>query len=480
MKLAINKGIMLLRSITIGLCAILVPYLAIAQQFVGLAAREYASIQQVPYNPAWVNGASTGTEVQLFGLSAMAGTNAYSITRKYLTSGGLGNGSAATENKDIYKDMRNNKKYAWGNVDLLGPAASFNIKGIHNVGIYTRFREIARAGNIGKLEFELMGEMLPEYYYVPLDFKNTGFSTHAFAEVGFSYGRELINDYTNKWRGGITVKYLMGFCAGSVYTTGTRYVQANEDSLASLAGDITALFTYNLNPINGPTAKIDPAGLTQRAGRGSLGLDIGLQYEYHENANPNEESPYTYSIAASITDIGAITYFADTGSGSYTLYGNLEAIKGFDVREGETSADYVARLVRDSLLVKTDDPEKFRVGLPTAFRLNADYNVTPAMNIAVNILLNMRGNTRDIYRAAYTNYFNITPTFGQRRFKVSIPFTFVGYQTVVLGAIIQSGPFYIGTNSLFSTLLSKNLKNADAFMGLMFKLHKDRRNYYTY
>jgi hypothetical protein len=471
---------MFFRSIIVGLSAIVTTHIATAQQFVGLAAREYAAIQQVPYNPAWVNSAQTGTEIQLFGASVMAGTNAYSITRKYLTSGELGNGSSAAENKDLFKDLRDYKKYAWGNIDVLGPAVSFNVKDIHNVGVYTRAREIARAGNIGALEFELIGEMLPEYYYVPLNFKKAGFSTHAFAEVGFSYGRELMNDYTNKWRGGVTVKYLMGFHAGSVYTTDTRYVQADKDSIASVEGDITGLFTYNLNPISGPNAKIDPAGLTQRAGRGSLGLDMGIQYEYHENANPNEESRYTYSIAASITDIGAITYFADTGSGSYTLYANEEVIESYNVREGESTGDYVARLIRDSLLVKTNNPKKFRVGLPTAFRVNADYNVTRNMNIAVNILLNLRGNTRDIYRSAYTSYFNITPTFGQRRLKVGFPFTFVGYQTVVLGTIIQTGPFYIGTNSIFSTLLSKNLKNADAFVGLMFKLHKDRRNYYTY
>ena len=112
--------------------------------------------------------------------------------------------------------------------------------------------------------------------------------------------------------------------------------------------------------------------------------------------------------------------------------------------------------------------------------MNADYNVTPSLNLAVNVLLNMRGDKRDIYRPSYVSYFNFTPSFGGRRLKLSVPFTFVGYQTVVLGAVIQAGPFYIGTNSLFSTLLSKNLKNADAYMGLMFKLHKDKRNYYTY
>lgn len=471
---------MLLRSITLVIWTVmLAPCFASAQQFVGLAAKEYAAIQQVPYNPAWVNSALTGTEIQLFGLSALAGTNAYSISREFLSSG-FGNGLNATENKDIHKDMRNNKKYAWGNIDVLGPAASMNIKGVHNVGIYTRFREIARAGNIGKHEFQLMGEMLPEFYHVPLTFKNTGLSTHAFAEVGFSYGRELMNDYTHKWRGGVTVKYLMGFHAASVFTTGIDYVQATEDSILSVGGNITALYTYNLNPISGPSAKIDPAGLTRRAGRGSLGLDLGIQYEYHEDANPNEDSRYTYSIAASITDIGAITYYADTGSGSYALQANNRVIDSFDVQEGETIASFVNRLIEDSLLERTDDSRKFRVGLPTAFRLQADYNVTSSLNIAVNIMLNLRGNTRNIYKTAYTNYFNITPTFGQRKLKFSIPFTFVGYQTVVLGAIIQTGPFYIGTNSLFSTLLSKNLKNADAFMGLTFKLHKDRRNYYTY
>jgi hypothetical protein len=272
----------------------------------------------------------------------------------------------------------------------------------------------------------------------------------------------------------------MGFNAGSVFTTDTRYVQSDKDSLAMIQGDITGLFTYNLNPVSGPTAKIEPAGLAERAGRGSLGMDIGVQYQYHENNNPNEETGYAYSIAASITDIGAITYFADTGSGNYQLQVTQEVIESFNVKEGETMAAYVSRLIEDSLLVRNENTKKFRVGLPTALRLNADYNVTPSMNLAVNILLNMRGDKRDIYRPSYVSYFNFTPSFGGRRLKLSVPFTFVGYQTVVLGAVIQAGPFYIGTNSLFSTLLSKNLKNADAYLGLMFKLHKDKRNYYTY
>ena len=429
------------------------------QQFVGLAAMNYSAIQQMPYNPAWINTAATGIEINVFGFSFMAGTNAYAVSRKYLGDG-FGTGVAAVEGKDIFKDTRKASKHVWGNVDILGPAVSYNIKDVHNVGLYTRMREIVRGGNVDELEFKMFGQMLPEYYNHPMVFEDAGFSTHAFAEVGLTYGREIMNDYTNIWRGGVTVKYLM--------------------SIARVEGDITALFTYNLNAVHGKVAKLDPAELTERAGKGSLGMDLGVQYEYRPNANPNEETPYMYSVAASLTDIGAITYFADTGSGQYRVIVDKDVIERFNVRENEAAYAYVNRLIEDSLLVRTTSAKKFRMGLPTAFRLNADYNVTPGMNLALNILLNMRGNTRDIYKPAYATYFNFTPTFGKGKLKVGLPFTFVGYQTVVIGTIVQAGPFYIGTNSIFSTLLSKNLKNADGFMGLMLKFHKGKRNYYTY
>lgn len=450
---------------------LLLSYNSFAQQFLGQTSRSYTAIQQMPFNPSWVNNAESGTEINVFGVSVLAGTNAYLFRRDKL-------GGNMVEGVDYFKDPRPNKKHAWANVDILGPAASFTVKDIHHVGFYTRMREIFRAGNIEKLEFQLLGDMLDEYLYKPLNFSDVGGSSHAFAEVGITYGREIKNDYYSIWRGGVTIKYLMGFSAGSAYSKRMTYVQSTGDSLARVEGDLTGLFTYNMNPLNG-SSTFDAMALAERAGRGSLGMDIGIQYEYHPNPNPNEESEYAYSIAASITDIGAITYIADTGSGSYKLTINQNTISNVDRKDGEALAWYVGRLGKDSLLTRTTNAEKFRMGLPTALRINADYNVTKGFNMACNILLNMRGTNGEVYKPGYVSYFNLTPTFGSR-VKIGLPFTFVGYQTVIIGATLNAGPFYFGSNGLFSSVLSKNIKNADVYTGLTLKFKKKQRNYYTY
>jgi hypothetical protein len=444
------------------------------QQFIGLTVKDYTAIQFVPSNPAWVTSAAKGAEVNLFGINVTAGTNAYLLKRDWLFGGSY---SGAQKDVDYYKNLNEYKKHIWGNIDVLGPAFSFNYKEKHNIGVYTRFREIVRAGNITNTEFKLFGYMDAAYYNVPLNFNKSGVSTHTFAEIGFSYGRELRNDYYHILNAGVTVKYLMGFAAGSVYTPNTSYVQSDKDSIAVLKGDITGVFSYNANPVDGIDNKFDPEALLHRAGRGSLGLDIGFRYEYHENGDPNVETPYSYSIAASITDIGGITYIADTGSGNYTFTVDKEIIEAFSVKQGEQWGQYIGRLIADSLLIRNKNIKKFRVGLPTAFRLNADYNATKNLNFSVNLLLNLRGNGGDIYKPAYVNYINMTPTYG-KKFKVGMPLTFIGYQTVTLGTIFQTGPLYLGSNTLLSSALSSNFKNLDFYMGLTLKFRKEQRNYY--
>lgn len=444
------------------------------QQFIGLMSKDYSAIQFVPGNPAWVTSASKGVEINVFGANITAGTNAYLLKRDWLFGGSY---SGAQKDVDYYKNLNEYKKHIWGNIDILGPAFSFNYKEKHNIGVYTRFREIVRAGNITNTEFKLFGYMDAAYYNVPLNFNKAGVSTHSFAEIGFTYGRELRNDYYHILNAGVTVKYLMGFAAGSVYTPGTTYVQSDKDSIAVLKGNITGVFSYNANPVDGIDNKFAPGALLQRAGRGSLGLDMGFRYEYHENGDPNVETPYSYSIAASITDIGGITYIADTGSGDYTFAVDKEIIEAFSVKQGEQWGDYIGRLITDSLLIRNENIKKFRVGLPTSFRLNADYNATKNLNFSVNLLLNLRGNGGDIYKPAYVNYINMTPTYG-RKFKVGMPLTFIGYQTVTLGTIFQTGPIYLGSNTLLSSALSSNFKNLDFYMGLTLKFRKEQRNYY--
>lgn len=422
----------------------------------------------MPYNPAWVNSAANGTEIGLFAVSALAGTNAYSISKDMSGDAEMG--------VNYFKDRTENKKHLWENLDILGPAISFTYKEKHRIGVYTRMRELVRAGNVPYPIFNLIGmqDLPTTAFFRTLDVDHSGFSLHAFGEVGISYGRELKNDEYHMLRGGVTVKYLMGFAAASIYADDFDIILRNGDTMVSVTGEITPLYSYNINPYVNTQPFNNAMSFMDRAGTGGLGMDIGVQYEYHPDGTPNYETPYKYSIAVSITDLGSVGYYADSGSGVYKLAGHEKGFESLRKRGDEEIGPFLERVVKDSVIVLKESVQKFRMGLPTALRINTDWVANNNFNIAVNALLNLKGNGGSIYRPAYVSYINVTPSYGNRRYSVSMPCTFYGKQTLTLGAAFRYGPFYIGSSSLISNLLPKTLKNADFYMGVMLKFKKDK------
>ncbi len=455
----------------------------IAQQFIGLTHTDYSSVHEIPNNPAWVNTSETGMEFHLFSANVLAGTNAYHFKRSYVLSGFSG---VASEYDDpaFRKDWSRHMKHLWLNIDMLGPAASFTFKTknekVHHVGIYTRVRQLARGGNLSSSEFQIINDTPNNTLLLnkPLEFNKAGFSTQRFAEIGFTYGKLLMNDEFQVLRVGGTIKYVMGLAAASIYTKRFDYVRTSEDTIGKLNGDLTALYTYNANAYLSGNVSNMFSGLFDRAGRASLGLDLGAQYEYHPNGNPNEETPYLFSIAASITDLGSVKYFTDTGSATYNLTVNNKSKFALDKKSTESVDEYILRLKADTVLTQKTKQTTFRMGLPTAFRLNIDYNVVQNFSMGINMLLNLRGNSDIVYRPAYVNYFNLTPTYGNRYIKFSLPFTYIGYQTLSIGAIAHLGPFYVGSSSLISSMIiAKSIRNIDAYFGFSYKFKKERQYY---
>lgn len=443
-----------------------------AQQFIGLNTTAYAAIQHMPTNPAWVNNAADGMEIMPFSVNALAGTNAYYFYKKFILNGF---GGKAVEGKDYIRDPQRYQKHMWANLEMTGPAISFAYKKEHHFGVFTRVRQLHRAGNITSTEFGLLGQSTPELYYdQAIAFRKAGYTTHTFAEVGFTYGRILRNDYYHIVKGGVTVKYLAGFVAGSVYAGSLDYTPGRDS--VKIEGDISLLYTHNIGPFIDNNAQNDLTSWFQRAGRSGLGLDIGVQYEYHPEGNPNVATPYLFSIAASITDLGGIRYIADTGSGSYDLAIHTDTARLVKLSY-EGINEYMMKLESDTLLQGGEQVEKFRMGLPTAFRLNADYNAGNRVNFTLNMLLNLRGNGGGKYRPAYVSYINLTPSYGTRNFQVGLPCTMIGYQTFTVGAVFRFGPFYIGSSSALTTIMSRKIKNIDGYAGLVLKFRKDERRY---
>ncbi len=448
------------------------------QQYIGLNTASFSAVNHIPNNPSWVTHSHDGMEIMLFSVNALAGNNAFSLRKKYVFNGFE---EAPVDGIDIIRDEQIYRKHVWANLEISGPAVSFKYKDEHHFGFYTRVRQIYRGGNINSSALEILGKTPTEVFYdQPVTYTKAGFTTHTFAEVGISYGRILINDYYNVVKAGASLKYLAGFVGASVYTRSLEYTQKSSDTVASIQGDISAMYTYNAGAYIDNTAQNDLTSWFQRAGRGGLGLDIGAQYEFHPNGDPNKPSPYLFSVSASITDIGSIGYVADTGSGTYDVAMKNLDIDQYQYREHEGINWYTLRLQSDTnIAVNNRTPaEKFRIGLPTALRVNADYNLSNHFNFAVNLLLNLRGNSKTIYKPGYVNCLNFTPSYRSRYFSFGVPFSIMGYQTIAIGANLRIGPLYIGSTSIASMLLVNRLQNIDGYAGVIWKITKREKYYY--
>jgi len=453
-------------------CLLLGIHHANAQQFIGLTTNNYPAIMQLPSNPALVTNALTGPEINLISVSAFAGNNAYQVDGGWLMKGDFE--QEAREGYEYSKLGNSQRKRAWANVDIMGPAASFNIrKKEYQVGIYTRARTIVNAGNITAEQFNVYtNENDPKYYNHTFNFKKAGASAHAFGEVGVTLGKMIRDDEYYKFGVGVTVKYLIGYAAINAYAGDLTY-QRLGDSAIYAKGDLTALYTYNT--VSGQTSD-----LSQRAGRGGLGFDIGIQYAYHPDYDPNrKENPYRFKLGISITDIGSVGYVGDRGSAAYTVNAGKTDFNELEFADADQQ-EYGLFLNRqaDAGRIKVDqEGTKFRIGLPTAFRANIDYNAGSKLFVSVNTLLNMKGSNGSVYRPGYVGYLNVTPRIDLKYFKFGMPFTLIRYRTFTVGSVVYLGPLFIGSNTLLSALAGMNISNIDVYTGLALKLTKREREH---
>lgn len=446
--------------------AVFLSLTANAQQFIGMSPLNYSAVHLLPANPAWVNNARTAPEVNLFAGNVLAGNNAYFVNASILSTL---NGGDAKEDRDFGRlDGKRNVK-AWANADVMGPAVSFTYKKQYQFGVYTRFRSIVNGGNVTKPNFDIVSnDKHPQFFNHTLTYENVGAVAHAFGEFGISAGKMLRDDDYIKIGVGANIKYLVGYAAINAYSNSITY-QRLSDSLIFARGDATLLYTYNTSP-----GSMDPA---TRAGRGGLGLDIGFFYEFYGNMDPNITVPYKFSIAASITDIGSVGYVGDAGSGKYNITGTRAAINTVELQDNDKDEFYsfLGRLSEIGYVRQTENAEKFRIGLPTAFRLNTDWNAGSKIYVSVNTLLNLKGNNGEVYNPGYASYLNITPRIDLKALKFGLPITFVKYRTMNLGAILYMGPLFIGSSSILTAATGQNVQNFDVYAGLGWKFFKSNK-----
>ncbi|WP_305982311.1 DUF5723 family protein [Roseivirga thermotolerans] len=366
-------------------------------------------------------------------------------------------------------------KYVKGNASLGGLSVLLSLSRKRGVGIRYNVRSVMNGTEISpNFVAQINRFNSPEYTGRTYLNEQLNFSSATWQELAFTYGGLLRDDGVNRIKLGVTLKAVNPM--GHAWAVLER---ADYDVLADGRLDVNrfnlrAGYSANLDgyePFDGTNAmRIPPQG----TGYKLSGADIGLVYERVAfRADPKSASgtslhpdiTYEFRVSASITDIGTMTM--DYGSASFATTGlnpNANSADFNSLFTGVTSF----RAFRNSLenyLTTTDVSGTYTVSLPTALRLNYDYNFGNNFYFNAAALADLSWAMPADFRVSYINHLMLTPRYETGLYGVYLPIMYNFSNDTEVGLAARYGPFTIGTHTL-ETLFKKEKTSAGFFFSI--------------
>jgi outer membrane protein OmpA-like peptidoglycan-associated protein len=364
------------------------------------------------------------------------------------------------------------------NVDVMGPAFMFNIDKKSSIAIFSRARAFL---NINELNGETIDRLdddidsSEDYNINEGDLYGSG---NAWAEVGLTYARVLMNKEQHFLKGGLSLKYLKGL--GSSYITGKNIdVNYDADGTALPGGFTTGSYASTGDITYGRFTDFEDEDYEYETPKNAngFGVDLGFVYELRPehasykttNANGDtdlhkDKNKYKLKIGLSITDLGSINY-KDGLADNYDINATVS-------EEDIENADDIDTLFND-LYTLTSSQSNIKALLPTALHLNADLNINNHFYVNLNTDLSVTSKSKENV-SRISNIVSLIPRFESKWFSFYVPLSLVQHTGFQLGAGFRAGALYIGSGSVVS-LFSSETKGADVYAGLKIPVYQSRK-----
>ncbi|HUB59604.1 MAG TPA: DUF5723 family protein [Puia sp.] len=439
---------------------------AYSQSFIGYGYDNYSGVNGVLLNPGSLADSKFKVNINLLAVSAFAGNNAYEIDRSRLLGFHF---SGMTDSNGYDKIPNTANKYLYFNTDILGPSATINLTRKDALGLITRMRTIGNEYNLGNPLFQLLGTANSSFYNTSIINPSLQAKVNSFAEAGVSYGRVLMKTGHAELKVGITGKYIAGLAFGS-FATGPLNVDLDPtNTFISATGSVTAQYSSNLDNL-GSGGSIQDA-LNAHAGHG-WGGDIGVVYEVKRHDNPDQEK---FRLGFSVTDIGQISYHNSPNGAEYTLNVTGQNTSQLQKQGSESINAYMQRLQAQSLITEATVTSMATVKLPTAVRVNLDYNIFERLYINADVLLNMLSQT-DPMSPNYVTTVTVTPRLEKKWISIYSPVSYNVEGQMNWGVGARIGPVFVGSGSVLSAMFKNKISSADAHVGLTIPIFQHRRS----
>ncbi|MBU3027778.1 OmpA family protein [Zobellia galactanivorans] len=441
-----------------------------AQSYVGYLTDNYSGVNGLIANPANITDSRFKTDINIAGASTFFSNDYY----------GLKLGDVVTSDFDFDTDGKKYPKDSnnfFGNADILGPSFMFNLTPTSSLAIFTRGRVGYNVNKINGNTFESISNDFDENEDLLIDEDDVYLTANAWAEVGVTYARVLMNKDQHFLKGGISLKYLQGL--GNAYASGKNVTIDYDADGTPLPGGQTTGSIESTGEVNyGHSDNIDDNFEDFEVeivdGATGFGADLGVVYEwrpdyasYASNDGSNtfkHLNKYKLKFALSISDIGSINY----KNGTQNTYDITGTVNEDDFENEDNLEDLLNNLYTQT---GTSSSEKF--ALPTALHFNVDYSLNKSFYLNLNTDFSLRSSTK-VNTNRIPTMVSFTPRYESKWFSFYMPVSLIQGSGAQWGAGFRAGPLYIGSGSVMSLLLSDNSKAADVYAGLKIPIYQGK------
>ncbi|GAA4883915.1 DUF5723 family protein [Flaviramulus aquimarinus] len=457
-----------MKKITLAVLFVVSSFCVKAQSYIGFLTDNYSGVHGVISNPANIVDSRFKTDVNLIGASVFTGNDYYGVNVLDAIKDDYDFDLDATKSPS---NDNNIASYA----DVMGPSFMFNLNKKSSIAVFTRVRSVLNINEINGTTIDVIDDDETDDFIVNEgDFNVFG---QAWAELGVTYARVLLNKEQHFLKGGLTIKYLQG--AGSAYAYGKNVtVNYDSDGTPLGGGQTTGSISSTGEVVYGRFVEFEEDDYDYDLPDNATGFggDLGFVYEWRPNhadykttnakGTPyvhKHENKYKLKLGLSITDIGSIKY-KDGIQESFDITNT--GVSEDDINDAEDIDD-----ILNSLYTQTGSEIGYTATLPTALHVNADWSFSKRFYVNLNTDLSLISKKKT-NASRISNVVSLTPRFESKWFSFYIPVSVIENNGLQAGAGLRTGPLYIGSGSVLSVLTSDNTKGADVYAGLKIPVYQ--------
>lgn len=355
--------------------------------------------------------------------------------------------------RSLIFDTDGGNKQLSGHFEMSGPTLIMNFFSGFKIGVFSKVRGNISAGDIPE-NFGVY-ELNESFNRQVINFEKTQISGLLWREIGLHLSKSL-----ESYDIGINVKHLNayeGFFAkvdsdqDVSYANGVIGFGSNE-----LAGGLgytrNGIYANNLDPLD-----------THNHGWG-LSIDLGIRFDIND-----------LGIGVALTDLGYISFANHVEN--YALPDRYTdfAVDPNDYIEIRSLDDLITQVEVDTPFEPYFNHQGFKIGLPTALNISADYSIDKNYFISASMTQRIK-----ILNASTINdnALSVIPRYQSNWVSAYLPVTMYNYSQLRVGAAARFAYLTIGSDDIMSVFRESDFRGSDIYIKLsvtpLFKIK--RRN----